>query len=958
MSDIYLRILLSASDQASSVIKKVARAFGPVGAAMAVAGAAVIGLGIAATKEAADFQTAMLSNVAHAGLAKSEFQSVSDAILAMAPQVGRSPTELADAMYPILSAFSGITNQSAKSKLALDTLKLSFEAVAGTTVDGTQVAKAAVGTFNALGLATNNAATNQARMTNLMDVMDKTVQDGNMQWGDYQMVISKLATSIQGTNIKFNEASAALAVLTNSGMTARQAQTYLANMFTTMAIKTDAMAKHAKALGISWNASAYAGMSLAQKIAYINEVTGGNKQKILALLGNNATAFRSFNALSVGAKNYGVDLKDLNHAQGALKVSFDTASQGLQFQTQQMKAAGDALLISIGTQLLPVLSQFMKQMIPIVQRFTEWVTKSGAMKYAADMLASALQGLVGIVVWLATTIGNITQFFQQNEVAMDALKAVLVAFAIVVAPMVVAALIAMAVAAWAAAVPIIAMALPFIALGLVIAAVVFGIIEAYKHWGAIMDWLTNKTEQDNIKIEQKNAQHAIKTDQQQKAAAQKTLANLEKEKNDILNKLKQTNDAATKAEYQHQLEMTQRQIDGQNARIQQADADAARQKAKLKQLHDDLIESQKNFGQRTDDAVNAWTAKAETSFDKWLATMAGNINTWTKNAENSFDGFFLHAAGQFNAWTNTIETSFDRFWLNLFGQINAGTARAEASFDGFFQHIAGQFNSMIAGAFSWGANLLGQFTAGIQSRIGGLLSTVAGAIQGVKNFMGFASPTKKGPGSTAHLWAPALMNMFANDLKSHSPKAVAAATHMMTDLAAAIKSETVKIAQADLVGNKPLAKHFRQQKADMEMQMRQYRDLLAIDGYHFSAIKGIVATAGAHAKKKGTTTTSRGTSAAAASDMTADLLEQIIVLLGQGFGISTTGGVSSIPRYMESGSAGGRRSGGSVTQNFTINVSTLAHSRSEVDRLTTMIEQSFAKKVRTQTPGYGAGGVF
>lgn len=358
-----------------------------LGAAIA-AGTAVVGIGVASVKMAGDFQQAVLSLVAHAGLAKDQISNVSSAVLAMATEVGRSPTQLAEAMYPILSAFSGITDQSAKSKLALDTLKLSFQAVAGTTVDGTAVAQAAVGTFNALGLATNNAGTNATRMKGLFDQMDLTVQLGNMQWDQYKMVISKVAVAIQGTGVTFTEASAALATLTNEGMSARQAGTYLANMFTDIGIKTDAMAKHAAKAGVAFNEQAYSSMDLAHKIEYLNTVTDGNKQKLLALLGNNATALRAFDALSTGVGAYTSNLNSLNHAQGALATSFATASEGFNFQMSRMKAAGEALMITLGTALLPVLSKLMGQIMPLIQQFADWLTKSNVLQTSISGLSA------------------------------------------------------------------------------------------------------------------------------------------------------------------------------------------------------------------------------------------------------------------------------------------------------------------------------------------------------------------------------------------------------------------------------------------------------------------------------------------------------------------------------------------------------------------------------------------
>jgi TP901 family phage tail tape measure protein len=402
MSDVYMRILLSASQgNTLSTINSVASALGKSGLGGALlgigvaAGAAAVGIGIASVKAAGDFQQAMLSLVAHAGLAKDQVSSISQAVLDMAPIVGRSPTQLAEALYPILSAFSGIQDEGAKSAIALQTLKNSFETVAGTTVDGTAVANAAVGTFNALGLSTNNVATNTERMNNLFDVMDKTVQLGNMQWDQYKNVISKVAVSIQGTGISFNEASAALAEMTNEGFSAQKAQTYLSNTFTTIAIKTDALSKHAKALGISFDESKYGPMSLADKIQYLNDITDGNKQKLLALMGGNSTALKTFNALSVGLDGYKSNLDALNHSQGALASSFDTASSGFNFAMQKLQAAGQVLLITLGEKLLPVVSQIVTAVVPLVASFSQILSSTSPLSPIFQNIA----GMFGIMAY-------------------------------------------------------------------------------------------------------------------------------------------------------------------------------------------------------------------------------------------------------------------------------------------------------------------------------------------------------------------------------------------------------------------------------------------------------------------------------------------------------------------------------------------------------------------------------
>jgi len=396
-----------------AVVSSVAKALSGSGLVGAVAGATLAAAGLAiklgtdSVQAAGDFQQAMLSNVAHAGLAKSQFDAVSQSVLGMATAVGRDPTQLAEALYPILSAFSGIQDQSAKSALALNTLRMSFQTVAGTTVDGTAVAKAAVQTFNSLGLATNNTAINTQRMTSLMDIMDKTVQLGNTTWDDYKGAVSKVALAIQGTNVTFNESQAALALMTNSGFpSAQKASTYLSNTFNTLEIKTNALATHAKKLGISFDLAKYGPMSLAQKIEYLNQITDGNKQKLLALMGNNSTALRTFNALSTGIDSYKSNLDALNHSQGALAASFATASQGFNFQMEQMKAAGQVILVTFGTALLPVVSSLMAKIVPLIGQFTTWITKSGLLKQVAQELSSGLTTLMGFVQGLISPLNT------------------------------------------------------------------------------------------------------------------------------------------------------------------------------------------------------------------------------------------------------------------------------------------------------------------------------------------------------------------------------------------------------------------------------------------------------------------------------------------------------------------------------------------------------------------------
>lgn len=73
-------------------------------------------------------------------------------------------------------------------------------------------------------------------------------------------------------------------------------------------------------------------------------------------------------------------------------------------------------------------------------------------------------------------------------------------------------------------------------------------------------------------------------------------------------------------------------------------------------------------------------------------------------------------------------------------------------------------------AYNWGSNFLKAFTNGIKSRIASLRNMVKNAAQELKNLLGFSSPTKEGPGRTAHKWGPNFMKMFTAGIALNLPR--------------------------------------------------------------------------------------------------------------------------------------------------------------------------------------------
>src|SRR5437763_1685551 len=168
MSDIAMRVLLTAQDSAGGIIQSLGSKLGGLNPVMGgivtaglAAGAALVGVGIAAVKTSADFQTTMTQTQALAGLTAQDAQMAQTAIMGMSTAIGQTPQQLADGLYYIASA-----GFNAKDSLTLLDLSARAAAVGNTQTEVT--ANALTATLSAYGMSADKA-------TGIMDQMVASV---------------------------------------------------------------------------------------------------------------------------------------------------------------------------------------------------------------------------------------------------------------------------------------------------------------------------------------------------------------------------------------------------------------------------------------------------------------------------------------------------------------------------------------------------------------------------------------------------------------------------------------------------------------------------------------------------------------------------------------------------------------------------------------------------------------
>ena len=81
--------------------------------------------------------------------------------------------------------------------------------------------------------------------------------------------------------------------------------------------------------------------------------------------------------------------------------------------------------------------------------------------------------------------------------------------------------------------------------------------------------------------------------------------------------------------------------------------------------------------------------------------------------------------------------------------------------------ISNAWSSITSDALRWGRNLIDNFTRGIRDRISNIGSALRNVVGTVRDYLGFSSPTKLGPGRYADQWAPNLMKMYSEGLTAN-----------------------------------------------------------------------------------------------------------------------------------------------------------------------------------------------
>ena len=313
-----------------------ARMTASISAPLALAGAA-------ASKVAVDFDRSMTKVESLVGVNRKQVDAWRNDLLKLGPAVGKTPTELAEALFAVTSA-------GARGAQALEILTGAAKASAvglGETRDVAFAVVSAVNAYKKQGLSAAKAT----------DVMVAAVRAGNLEASDLAGSLGNVMGIAAEMGVSFAETTAFIASFTKAGGDTRVAATSLVAVLSTFLKTTPQQTTALSNLGIEVQNVRDAIKRDGLAVAMV-ELIGSFKGNVDALgqIIPNLRAMRG--ALSTAAsqgKDYIKIAREITNSQGITDRAFARTTQTMAHQFDVFKAQISVLGIALGNELAPML---------------------------------------------------------------------------------------------------------------------------------------------------------------------------------------------------------------------------------------------------------------------------------------------------------------------------------------------------------------------------------------------------------------------------------------------------------------------------------------------------------------------------------------------------------------------------------------------------------------------------
>ena len=167
--------------------------------------------------------------------------------------------------------------------------------------------------------------------------------------------------------------------------------------------------------------------------------------------------------------------------------------------------------------------------------------------------------------------------------------------------------------------------------------------------------------------------------------------------------------------------------------------------------------------------VSIWNKIKSVTMTVWNAIKLG-ISMYINAVKAIISGVFNAIYSVVSSIWNKVKSTTSSIWNSVKSTIGNIINSIKTAITNAFNNIKTTVTGIAKSALGWGKAIINNIVDGIKSGIGKVGEAAKKVANSIKDFLGFSSPTKLGPGSTADKWTPNLMSMMEHGLLKNISK--------------------------------------------------------------------------------------------------------------------------------------------------------------------------------------------
>src|SRR6266700_3647541 len=377
-----------------------------------VAGAALVGIGAKSVEMAGQFESSTNLLITSANEVPKNIDLIRSGLLKMS----------VDTATPIAELVKGMFNVESANYHGADAIKVEAAAARGAKVENADLAA----TTGILVTTMHDFHEPASQAVDVMNSFRMAASMGVMHLDDLNAALKNVLPIASTAGVKLTDVEAALSTMSLAGDRGASAGTHLSQMLTYLLAPTGKATGLLKEFGLTTQEiSDEMKVSLPGAVQMITDAVGekfpvGSAKYIAALsaiVGGNKSMKAMLELSGISLKTFTDDAAKLGPTMRANSTAVDgwtTVQSNLNFKLDAAKNAVEALMISVGEKLLPVVGQLADEVTPLIQGFSAWVTAGANVGDQLGVLQPTLQAVRDILPDVGTFLTQDGDAIRQN----------------------------------------------------------------------------------------------------------------------------------------------------------------------------------------------------------------------------------------------------------------------------------------------------------------------------------------------------------------------------------------------------------------------------------------------------------------------------------------------------------------------------------------------------------------